>query len=108
MRNWNDLLPPAVAREQVAYETDRMAWRMRSLGFSFPEIGKKLGASSTRARDRFKKFERNKDRLSPAERYLAGIDLGLKEFADKLINQDHRKVARAESAYLKQCSWAGG
>jgi hypothetical protein len=70
--DWADLVPREVAIEQKAYEIDYRAWRMRQVGFTYAEIGRRLGVDDSWAKQRVKRYLRRK--YIPVERYLK-IDL---------------------------------
>lgn len=47
--NWFDVLPPTIARRQIAWERRRMSRRMHDLGFTYAQIGERMGVSTVRA-----------------------------------------------------------
>ena len=74
MRSWADVVPANVAVAQRTWEWNRKAWRMRSIGMTYREIGERLGVSVGRARQRVEWFERkyiNSKAKNPVEKYLA-------------------------------------
>ncbi len=77
--SWFDVLPPAVAKRQVMWERNRMAYRMWKLNIPRKEIARKLGVTPTRVGHILTWFQWRYDpdkgrepRLNPAQEYFKG------------------------------------
>lgn len=76
--SWYDVLPSAVAKRQIMWERNRIAYRMSCLGISRAEIAKKLRVTSTRVRHILLAYQWRYDnpehgpRPNPAEEYFKG------------------------------------
>lgn len=76
--SWYDVLPSAVAKKQIMWERNRMAYRMWKMDIKVSEIAKKLGVTSTRVRHILWAYQWRYDnpehgpRPNPAEAYFSG------------------------------------
>lgn len=67
---WEDVLPPLVAKAQKAYERQCQVLRMREAGLIYKEIGERLGVCRVRARQIAEKAKRMKKRTPPVVLYF--------------------------------------
>lgn len=76
MRNWSDVLPVVVARDQHRYERNRAAAGMKRVGMTLREIGSRLNVNPERARQLVWNFEKKwgNGQPSPIESYLQQAD----------------------------------
>lgn len=77
--SWFDVLPSAVAKRQIMWERNRMAYQMAKLNIPRKEIARKLGVTPTRVGHILVGFQWRYDpdngrepRLNPAQEYLKG------------------------------------
>jgi hypothetical protein len=71
MRNWKDVLPKHIASQQHIYERSLQAKKMRDIGFTYEEIGKRIGKTRERARqDHVRWLRKFEGKKSPVERYF--------------------------------------
>ena len=72
MRNWKDLLPDSVARDQEMWERNSRVYRAIEAGLSFAAAGRLVGRSGTTAKYIWLKFSKYAYfRTPPIERYFS-------------------------------------
>lgn len=88
MRDWNDVLPPDVARWQHQWERKVSAARMRRAGLTLKQVGLRLGVGVERARQLAERGELTLRfptvRKAPTERYLMQQDYWKSSLGGKL------------------------
>jgi len=76
MRNWEDVLPPEIARKQAIWERNWQMYRLRSAGVSCSEIAKRFNLSRYRVDEITNNLWRDKrHKTPPIQLYFNGDGL---------------------------------
>ena len=96
--SWFDLVPPRVAAAQIRWERRQTVIRMRRLGFTFAEIGARMGFTGSAAGMMFNTWK-DKEDPSPAKAYFADTRY-IKRLA-KHIKRLAKHIKRSQKAERK-------
>lgn len=102
MRNWADIVPENVAREQVRWERARAAYQMRQAGLTWKEIACRLDLSLDWAKASYFRWRNGKyGFLSPVEEYQTATEFGSTAEARRFINQKPKIPTQREINLLE-------
>lgn len=95
-RDWEDVLPPAIAIRQASWCRNMAALRMRRVGLKLDQCGYRFGVTKERVRQMILKAERVEGRPSPIEHYMEeGPMWGEVERSRRLLRLVERWTGRA-------------